>query len=348
MQFQKTGGPRIEDCVKDQAKVAPVKVSSAQGPTGGREGRIPSLEEPEDLLLSVLVSHVVVRLAQKIGRTGTVYDLKVRGGDRLLQVAKYKGLSRSGSIIEGGVRRMSHLFNSGRSGGVGVSLAQERLVSSGQGDSSGTGADNHARRGKACNKGRIQTRISSLAFPFLSSGRLALMASSEGSMMRFHQDYTSLSFLSSLAQAPTNRQQWRNTVAPSSHSTAGSARLQQRIPAVSSGVSWMCLLRPAASALPGVTFPSPAAVSSAMNGSSNLRASSSREQRGAKVLRPYAAAAIVPLFPPCSPGELVAAVGAADNDGGPPFQSDERNERFDGGRRRLRTSSVRTRGGRRR
>nr|GMD16071.1 hypothetical protein Iba_chr07cCG5860 [Ipomoea batatas] len=146
-------------------------------PSKRNKGLISTSDETRENTNGDYLEVVICSRLQKIGRTGTVHDLKV---------AKNKGLSRSGSIIEGGVRRMSHLFNSGRSGGVGVSLAQERLVSSGQGDSSGTGADNHARRGKACNKGRIQTRVSSLAFPFLSSGRLALMASSEGSMMRFH------------------------------------------------------------------------------------------------------------------------------------------------------------------
>nr|GMC66690.1 hypothetical protein Iba_chr02eCG8080 [Ipomoea batatas] len=103
---------------------------------------------------------VIYSRSQKIGQTGTVHGLKVGGRDYLLQAAKNEV--------------------------VGVLLAQAQLVSNGQGDGSRTGAHKHARRRKACSKGRIRARVSSLAFLFLSSGRLALIASSEGNMTRSH------------------------------------------------------------------------------------------------------------------------------------------------------------------
>nr|GMC71613.1 hypothetical protein Iba_chr03bCG4170 [Ipomoea batatas] len=69
---------------------------------------------------------------------------------------------------------------------VRVSLTQARLVSSSQSNGGGASTNDHANGRKACDKGRLKGRISSLALPLLSSGSVTLVTGSEGGMTGFH------------------------------------------------------------------------------------------------------------------------------------------------------------------
>nr|GMC80279.1 hypothetical protein Iba_chr04aCG18900 [Ipomoea batatas] len=179
-----------------------------KAPRSRGEGRDTSLKQHEDFLLSVLVSHVVVRLTkvEQIALPDLALQPLVHNcsgvhfgmGSRLKKIGRTrtqavedKGLVGGDRVLGDSFQRAPRPLGKGRDRGVGVSLgvrrAQARLVSGDQCDRSGASSDDHASRGKTSSEGRIKrSYLGDFAFSLLSSSGFALVTSSEGSMASFH------------------------------------------------------------------------------------------------------------------------------------------------------------------